>query len=87
MKISFLLKSETRNHFFLVENQDFCRENFSEMDEIWTLFVSDIGEHFGHLRNTIGVIDLFLDDPAWKKPNTDENSENFPPEITVVIER
>ena len=54
------------------------------MDEIWTLFVSDIGEHSGHLRNTIGVIDLFLDDPAWKKPNTDENSENFPPEITVL---
>ena len=52
--------------------------------------MSDIGEHFGHLRNTIGVIDLFPNDPAWKKPNTDENSENFSPgnhscnrEITV----
>ena len=57
------------------------------MDEIWTLFVSRIGEHSGHLHNTIGVSDLFLDDPAWKKPNTVEKSEEISPEITDVIER
>ena len=49
--------------------------------------MSGVGGHSGHLRNTIGVSDLFLDDPAWKKPNTAEKSEEIPPEITDVIER
>ena len=36
--------------------------------------MSGIGEHSGHLRKSIGVIELFLNDPAWKQPKTAEKS-------------
>ena len=49
--------------------------------------MSGVGGHSGHLRNTIGVSDLFLDDPAWKNPNTAEKPEEISTEINDVIER